>query len=1682
MKFRKSISAILALVMVLSLTVSIFTTIASADAPAVPDTVTIGSVDEAIGTGDVVLYNSYAELLTEDFYWCYVIQLKPVARPAVANTWEVVASAKGPGLDNAAFTKPEAGEENANFKAALTAMGITDAEGNLYVAIDSRYANAAGIAAKFVKGNAAVFSAAPAAGVTLTAKTTAPEVETYTTVDSSNGVWGGTEVPGASYTVDHELKANGDLVIEVVSNGTVTACALTDKAPTQGVGSFVRVWFQDTAAKVGGSDVFTYTSFMDIAYVGNNGVNSDTYNRLQVNTVPFGNSSTTKYGYNDGAYDFASKGTQPADRPYTVESVVDGDKWTVTITLPAGVVAADNKNVQYTTTVDFKDGDAAGRLWYDGNGNDSVLAQSSIGELWIWDSADAFCVSEASEPGKSGVVVGSAVNAGVTGYTKIDLSAATTVGSASGGYNGNILDGVLAAPGDYASDGTAWRSFYKTEGDIIDLGATYKSVAQIKFHNWLHTTPGCNAPTSVAVYASNNGTDWSLVEIKATSFTAATETATAVWQTIEFENFVEARYFAIVNNGTANAYISEVEFYAKAPEVNYENDITVEVDSAEVAITGTANGAWTAPAPESDDPAQSVLVDGKWALDAAGWNGCPAGAVLFNNKVTTDGSKNPEVAVIFKAEDVLAFDTIELGLYADSSVMVGYPELVKVYTSDDAYNWVAEKVHSGVSTVYTKFDVEDGENGITKPGTVVDRVVLQEDVTAKYVKLVFAFPDSPFTVDNGYAEDQAKPVWEFFCITEIAFDDYGLNGEDLDDIDTWPWTDVDETDTWQLDSTPDGADKFDFSYIMEEDADGTFLVGIKYEGDLTGTAEKFGNGNGTNFRLWFNNMGKAATYTALMDISWNGTDFVVSAKTPDGNNFYKYTDTNTTYSLEWFYTEDGVVIVVEIPVEDLRAYFDVLETSTFYLTAISASNNKGTNYCLHSTNSTVAPTSAAGWVGADVHGTIYAEGLTIVPDADVTAQKGGAALADKGLAWLTDGDIKAGVTAHNTDGVVLFKNGKRGEADVHPTVEFVWAFGEATELNTIAMALYAESNSNVGRPEVAGVYVSEDGWNWVAVDNFIHNVEPATAAFVTTPSLGVTENFVTFTTETATYFKVVLTYGECPTSGAVNWSYFGMTEIAIAYNESSDWVVDYKEFFTYYAGDFTNLDEGAYGFAFQTDLDYDAEFTLLDSGMAIAVDGVETKAENGKLTAIIPKGEHLVRIYRYAENTSFESGSTVKDIYPVLGTGRGVAVEFTKWGDVIYTYTSELNTTVTVPADAFELFAVAGETYNADDAVNGVITVELPAGEYTFTFVAADDAEVGYINVIEWVEGDAEHAEDLVIGENTATVTDNLADGMYFTYTATATGKLTLTMNSEAWNVVVNNETAGVYGDFIFSGDEGVSNVIVVPVVKGDVVTVAVGTGDAYEVYPNPAGEVKFTAAFEEAKVYGSFNNDGYNGVNTWGGSFHTIYTPAYNDKYTTGIEWWISIVLEWDTEAEGWKVVAKVPNGTKERTALTENQIAIVAHYDGAGAYNAVNGVTANLEKLAVGDILYIAVGLESVDELVAEVNLFGGAYSTDKDMLNGTLLAGKADDGEGDGEGDGEDEAYAIGDVNNDGKVDSYDYIIVRAMVLGIAPESITGDELAVAAADVTGDGKVDNYDYIKVRAAVLGLTTLAPEADAE
>ena len=95
-----------------------------------------------------------------------------------------------------------------------------------------------------------------------------------------------------------------------------------------------------------------------------------------------------------------------------------------------------------------------------------------------------------------------------------------------------------------------------------------------------------------------------------------------------------------------------------------------------------------------------------------------------------------------------------------------------------------------------------------------------------------------------------------------------------------------------------------------------------------------------------------------------------------------------------------------------------------------------------------------------------------------------------------------------------------------------------------------------------------------------------------------------------------------------------------------------------------------------------------------------------------------------------------------------------------------------------------------------------------------------------------------------------------------------------------------------------------------------------------------------------------------------------------------------------------------------------------------------------------------------------FGNSYG----YVHSSLLSenGYTSDSSGGSDSGNSNTAYKLGDVNNDGKISSMDYVLVKNHILNI--KKLNGK--AAIAADVNKDGKISSMDYVLIKNHILGI----------
>lgn len=91
-----------------------------------------------------------------------------------------------------------------------------------------------------------------------------------------------------------------------------------------------------------------------------------------------------------------------------------------------------------------------------------------------------------------------------------------------------------------------------------------------------------------------------------------------------------------------------------------------------------------------------------------------------------------------------------------------------------------------------------------------------------------------------------------------------------------------------------------------------------------------------------------------------------------------------------------------------------------------------------------------------------------------------------------------------------------------------------------------------------------------------------------------------------------------------------------------------------------------------------------------------------------------------------------------------------------------------------------------------------------------------------------------------------------------------------------------------------------------------------------------------------------------------------------------------------------------------------------------------------------------------------YGYIHSSAATVVNGTVKDLGSDDNNS---------YILIGDVNQDGKVSTLDYVLIRNHIMSVS--TLTGDSLS--SADVNQDGKISTLDYVLIRNDIMGISSL-------
>lgn len=112
-------------------------------------------------------------------------------------------------------------------------------------------------------------------------------------------------------------------------------------------------------------------------------------------------------------------------------------------------------------------------------------------------------------------------------------------------------------------------------------------------------------------------------------------------------------------------------------------------------------------------------------------------------------------------------------------------------------------------------------------------------------------------------------------------------------------------------------------------------------------------------------------------------------------------------------------------------------------------------------------------------------------------------------------------------------------------------------------------------------------------------------------------------------------------------------------------------------------------------------------------------------------------------------------------------------------------------------------------------------------------------------QGHRKNPLELVLGENTAALSEGNLHGCAFVWTAARAGQLTVAMDpADNWQFLLCNETAGAEGVVHTSQDEPLVSGETVEVAAGDRVVLIVNSFDPKHPLQTPAAQIRFTATF----------------------------------------------------------------------------------------------------------------------------------------------------------------------------------------------------------------------------------------------
>lgn len=292
-----------------------------------------------------------------------------------------------------------------------------------------------------------------------------------------------------------------------------------------------------------------------------------------------------------------------------------------------------------------------------------------------------------------------------------------------------------------------------------------------------------------------------------------------------------------------------------------------------------------------------------------------------------------------------------------------------------------------------------------------------------------------------------------------------------------------------------------------------------------------------------------------------------------------------------------------------------------------------------------------------------------------------------------------------------------------------------------------------------------------------------------------------------------------------------------------------------------------------------------------------------------------------------------------------------RYGDMHFSDDEEVVDTELVPVAAGDVVDVFVSTYDPADMWNN------PAG-------------IAYVNFGFSAPGSADYPVDVVPGEQNTTIKEGASE-YYYMYTATADGKLTVTMgdnNASGWSYSLYNFNTWAMTDYHSSADDPVVMSDGLTVSAGDEVQITIGTYDAENPWTLPAGEVAWTLSLEA----GATGDDGEGGNDDEGDGSEDDGVVTYIEQTTELTPDNEMYVLD---KGYDYNVFVFNPTEVGKYTITSGNSNLGVVGYFWVDEYKLTDEIvcedTIVWDCSAVGQSLYVAV---TSDDFIANITMTQG------------------------------------------------------------------------------------------------------------